>query len=449
MAYSRWATVEELKSKLTPISYDSEIKKSGIPMMYDDKNLYIKDDESHTLVIGSTGSGKTQTTMLPQLRLAIKAQESFVIHDVKGEIYEIISGELKKQNYNTIVINLDNPTVGNNFNPLKYPYELYKNGQKDKAIELLESIGYYFCCNERYNENLDPFWNNSAISLFVGIVLYLFDNAKEEEINISSVYNIASDIDKLTEKMKDYDRTSATYISLSSILFAPKETKGSILAVFIQYLRLFVSRETLLKMMCSSNFDITNIQKEKTALFIISNNKVSSRRLIPLIIEECFYAAVTTKEKTRRLNIIIDEFENLIPIKEFSNMLTLSRSYNIKFSIFIRSLLELRNTYCEEGTEILKIVFGNIVYLLANDIETLEDISKACGIKQTEKGFEPLISVEELKLLDSFEAVVLIPRINPIKTKLLPDYKIDWKFSDEKVALKEIENKEINTYKFI
>ena len=83
MAYSRWATVEELKSKLTPISYDSEIKKSGIPMMYDDKNLYIKDDESHTLIIGSTGSGKTQLTTLPQLRLAIKAQESFIVHDGK------------------------------------------------------------------------------------------------------------------------------------------------------------------------------------------------------------------------------------------------------------------------------------------------------------------------------------------------------------------------------
>ena len=40
MAYSRWATEEELKSKLTQISYDSEIKKSGVPMMYDDKHLH-------------------------------------------------------------------------------------------------------------------------------------------------------------------------------------------------------------------------------------------------------------------------------------------------------------------------------------------------------------------------------------------------------------------------
>lgn len=446
MAYSRWATVEELKSKLIPVSYDSEIKKSGIPMMYDDNYLYIKDDEAHTMVIGSTGSGKTQSIMLPQLRLAIKAQESFIVHDVKGEIYDKLSGELKKQNYNTIVINLDNPTVGNNFNPLSLPYELYKKGQKDNAIELLENVGYYFCCNETFNTNIDPFWNNSAISLFIGLALYLFDNAKKEEINISSLLNLVYEFDKLSEEIKKYDKTSPIYINLSNIILAPNETKGSILSVFIQNIRLFVSRETLLKMLSSSNIDMTNIQKEKTALFIISNNKLTSRRLIPLIIEECYYAATNTNDKIRRLNVVIDDFENLIPIKDFNNMLTFSRGYNIKFSIFIRSLLELRNIYGKEGTEILKMVFGNIIYLLANDTETLEDISKLCGNQQTDKGFEPLITVEDLKLLNNFEAVILIPRINPIKTKLLPDYQIDWKFSDEKVDFKELEYKEIKTF---
>ncbi len=446
MAYSRWATVEELKSKLTPISYDSEIKKSGIPMMYDDNNLYIKDDEAHTLVIGSTGSGKTQSITLPQLRLAIKAQESFIVHDVKGEIYNILSGELKNQNYNTVVINLDDPTIGNNFNPLSLPYELYKNGKKDKAIELLENVGYYFCCNETFNTNIDPFWSNSATSLFIGLALYLFDNAKEEEINISSLLSIASDFDKLSEQVKKYNKTSPTYINLSNIILAPSETKGSILSVFIQNMRLFVSRETLLKMLSLSDFDIKNIQKDKTALFIISNNKPTSKRLIPLIVEECYYAVRYTNDKTRRLNVVIDEFENLIPIKDFNNMLTLARGYNIKFSVFIRSLLELRNTYGTEGAEVLKIVFGNIIYLLANDTETLENISKLCGTQQTERGSEPLISVEDLKLLNNFEAVILIPRIYPIKTKLLPDYKIDWKFSNEKVAIKERKSEEIKTF---
>lgn len=76
-------------------------------------------------------------------------------------------------------------------------------------------------------------------------------------------------------------------------------------------------------------------------------------------------------------------------------------------------------------------------------METLEKISKYCG-KSSEH--ELLISIEELKLLDNFEAIILIPRIYPIRTKILPDYKIDWDFSKEKVEIKELENKEVKIY---
>ena len=44
----------------------------------------------------------------------------------------------------------------------------------------------------------------------------------------------------------------------------------------------------------------------------------------------------------------------------------------------------------------------------------------------------PLITIEELKLLKPFEAVITIPRMMPIKTMLLPDYKIDWGYEVKK-----------------
>ena len=91
--------------------------------MYDEKSLYIKNDGEQTLVIGTSGSGKTQTIILPHLRLAIEAEESFIFHDVSGEIYELLSEKLKSKNYKTIVINLDNTEMGNRFNPLNYPYK--------------------------------------------------------------------------------------------------------------------------------------------------------------------------------------------------------------------------------------------------------------------------------------------------------------------------------------
>jgi type IV secretory pathway TraG/TraD family ATPase VirD4 len=211
-------------------------------------------------------------------------------------------------------------------------------------------------------------------------------------------------------------------------------------------MRLFASRENLLNLLSKTDFDYQNINKEKTAIFIISNNKPVSKILIPLIIEEIYYSA-TLNENGKRLNIVIDDFENLIPIKNFSNILTLSRSYNIKFTIYIRSILELRNAYGKEGTEVLKIVFGNIIYLLSYDIETLEDISKLCGNTLTEKGLVPLITEDELKLLDNFEAIILIPRINPIKTKLIPDFEIKWDFDKEVVPLIKNDNKDIKIFK--
>ena len=113
MNYAWWATKEEMLKFLKEVDINSDIKKSGIPMGYDKNKLYIKDDNSHTIVIGAPGSGKTQGVMLPQIRLAIKAGESLFINDVKGEILDEIGGELKNNNYNIIVLDYANLEKGN------------------------------------------------------------------------------------------------------------------------------------------------------------------------------------------------------------------------------------------------------------------------------------------------------------------------------------------------
>ena len=85
--------------------------------------------------------------------------------------------------------------------------------------------------------------------------------------------------------------------------------------------------------------------------------------------------------------------------------------------------------YQKEDVEILKMCFSNTIYLLSEDIYTLEEISSRCGTKLINGKEEPLISVSELKTLECFEAIVLMPRMLPFRTKLLPDYKIDWEYS--------------------
>ncbi len=108
MNISNWATIEEFQEKLKGVNLKTGVQESGIPIAFDDSKLYIDSTERHNLIIGSTGSGKTQSIILPMIRLSIMAEESFLVNDPRGELYERIAGKLKKENYKVIVLDFNN-----------------------------------------------------------------------------------------------------------------------------------------------------------------------------------------------------------------------------------------------------------------------------------------------------------------------------------------------------
>ena len=424
MNFAKWETEENMKKyiPLKAVNWNTEIKNSGLPMSYDNEYLYISDRLNHSLVIGSTGSGKTQTITLPLLELANKANESVIIHDTKSELYDATSEKFKQNGYNIIKLNLDDAMNCNSWNPLELPFRLYKEGNKDKAQDLLEEIAFYLL-NDLEDTNADPFWINSAINYFTGLILYAFET--ETEVNLDKI----RELDTLVKDNKDnfkenLDRNSSAYINLSGILNAPPETKGSIIAVFSQKIKRFISKENLNNILSKSDFDITSIGKEKTIIYVISGNSSNSERLLPLFISQVYYAKDEYSRTDGKINIIIDDFFELYPIKNFSKMLTYSRGIGLTFTLMIRGFNDLKNKYGNEETEIIKLCFANLVYLLSQDIKTLEEISNLCGNTCEDGVVKPLISVEELKTLKIFEAIILIPRLMPIKTKLLPHYEM-------------------------
>ncbi|MGN1371033.1 MAG: type IV secretory system conjugative DNA transfer family protein [Candidatus Coprovivens sp.] len=440
MNYAQWKNMSELREELDKIGKDFKIEKSGIPLTYDEEHLYFDRKDHHTLVIGTTGSGKTQSIVLPQIKLAMLADESLVIKDNNGELYTAIAGNLEENNYKVYTINFDNSNLSNNWNPLTLPYQLYKEGNVDEAQKILENIGYYLF-KQLDTKDVDNFWSTSATQYFVGISLYLFEHGKEDEINFNSIYDITC----VGEDKKDgetyfkhilnsLERTSPTYINLVGTLDAPIETRGGILSVFKQIIRLIVSRQNLSSMLSTSDFDLLNIQNEKFAIFMIGEVNPYTIRLEPLFINQLYNSVSLNKKSLRRINVIIDDFESLCPLDNFSALLNSSRGLNLKFTIIIKSLLDLERQYGKEDSEILKYTMGCIIYLLANDLYTCEEICKLCGNKAPGV---PLITPEELKLLQVFEAIVLIPRNLPIKTKLLPDYRIPWNINNIEKELPE------------
>ena len=132
--------------------------------------------------------------------------------------------------------------------------------------------------------------------------------------------------------------------------------------------------------------------------------------------------------------MLLDEFGNMLKLKNFSTLLSRARGLNAEIIMVVQNYMQLINIYGKEQTEMLKLCFANILYLLSNDIYSLEEISKMCG--EVSKDV-PLITVEELKTMKHFEAIVITPRVYPYKTKLTPSYKIDWGYEvEEKVMPK-------------
>ena len=277
MKFAQWETLENMK-ELTPLSKvngHEKIKSSGLPFAYDNEYLYVNGRGTHSLVIGSTGSGKTQCVTLPMLNQAWLAGESVIVSDSSYELYETTKDEFKKNGYKIYKINLDEATETNNWNPFDLIKKLYAEKNYDKASDEIDALGYYLI-NGPEEQNSDPFWINSAVNYFAGICLYLLENKKE--LNLDSVYEIDNAIKENPDKfLKSLDKKASSYINLSCVLLAPTETKMSIIAVFDNKYKLFIAKENLRKMLLKSDFDITKLSEEKTVVFIKSGkSKISS-----------------------------------------------------------------------------------------------------------------------------------------------------------------------------
>ncbi len=443
--YSRWAKDKEMKAEkdIVMVTPQQEVSDAaGVPLLLNDKEAWVDNGEYHTLVIGSTGSGKTQTVIKPTVKLLAKAGESMIITDPKGEIYEATANMLRDKGYDVQILNFRDPQNGSSWNPLSLPYRMYKSGNQDKAIELLDDLALNILYDDSSN-NSDPFWEKTSADYFSGVALGLFEDAKEEEININSISLMTTVGEEKfggSTYIKEYfsfkDPASASVINASSTINAPTDTKGSILSVFRQKIKLFASRENLSEMLSHSDIELADIGRRKTALFIVvQDEKKTYHSLVTILLKQCYETLIGVAQENGgelpvRTNFLLDEFANMPPLKDVTTMITAARSRHIRFTMIIQNYAQLNQVYGKENAETIRGNCGNIIYLISAELAALEEISKMCGevkSKDDDKtASTPLVTVSDLQRMKQFEVIVLRMRMQPFKTKFTPDFKLDW-----------------------
>ena len=463
--YSKWASDKDIKTDKNIVkvrTIDDHIEAAGVALVNNGKEMWVDNGEYHNLIIGSTGSGKTECVVKPLVNLLSKKGESMVITDPKGEIYQYCGEYLKKQGYNIVILNFRDPEKGNSWNPLALPYMYYKQGNQDKATELLEDVSLNILYDKSEGGD-SAFWQKSAADYFSGLTMGLFMDAKEKEINLNSI-NFMSTVGEERRGTKTYiqeyfnlkGEASPAYIFASNTINAPNETKGGILSTFRQKIRLFSTKENLSEMLSYSDFDMRDIGNKKTAVFmIIHDEKKTYHGLMTIFIKQCYETLIDCAQAnggklTYRTNFILDEFANMPPLKDVDSMVTAARSRSIRFSFIIQNFAQLNDVYGEEVAQVIKGNCGNLIYLISTELKALEEISKMCGeVKSKEKdktASTPLVTVSDLQKLKLFQAIIIRWRKNPFKTDLAPDFKIDWGIERKDAVLPTREKTQIELF---
>lgn len=315
------------------------------------------------LIIGKKNTGKTKTYLFDEVKNAIKNGDNLCVFDTRDEYFRTFSNILKTNGYNVLTLNLNEPTKSNGYNPLQAPYELYKEGKKDKAIELVNNLALEIFKSD--TPNTDPFWENMAASYFTGLVLVLFRDAQEEEINLGSIQVMMNqgeakfeDITYLKKYLNGVDATDMIYTMLSPIVFAPADTKGSIIAVCKQCLNAYMYREELLNLLNTNDVNIRNLT-EKTAILIIANKTTD---LVNIFIDQLVNAS------NMSFTYILDNLDSLRVVLSLNDLLD-NATYNKN-----RVVAAIHNI------EQFKELYGKYIIDKFENVIDLNDSMKAVGV---------------------------------------------------------------------
>lgn len=411
---------------------------SGVPLDYEAESgiVYSDGSDSHTMLIGSTGSKKSRLVVMPTVRILSANGENMVICDPKGEIFRRTSGFLQECGYNVHSINLREPQKGDGWNILEIPFQYYCDGDVDKACELINDM----TINLMPIQAKDPYWDYSARDVLFGLVLLLFDICKERGIGtkLANMHGVlmlreelfsSTDNDVIRKKKiwKHAENNEMIRMRLIGTVIAPEKTLSCIISTFDQHMSCFSLQPKVVSMLEKSTFDVNDFGFGRNAVYLIMpDEKTTFHKLITVFLKQIYEVMINNafnltddNRFPTRINYILDEFSSLPTISDFPQMIAASRSRNIRFLLVVQSKHQLRQRYGEETDTVMSNCM-NWMFLTSRELEVLREISELGGT--TGNNHVPLISVSRLQHLnkEKGECVVFSGRKLPFLSKL-PD----------------------------
>lgn len=377
----------------------------------------------NVFVVGSPGSGKTQSYILTNI--IHEQHRSIVVTDPKGEIYEATAKLKKSQGYDVRLINFKEMAVSDRYNPIDYI---------QKEIEA-EQVATTIVLNSQDDKSKPDFWTRAEIALLKTLLLYVKYECPHEA-TMAKVKEILTKYGKTPQEMdrffSDLKPEHPAYQAYMIVRMAEKNVRASIFISLGITLSKFDSTDVR-KFTETSDFSLDDLGQKKMILYcILPVADATWEPLISTFFTQMFQRLydVADKHYNRlpvKINLLLDEFPNLGQIPGYEEILATCRSYGISASTIIQSLGQLYDKYSKEKAE---AIVGNcsLRFLLGvGDKMTAEyfsdlmgkttiqtsSISKTTGQKGSDSTSHSyaernLVTPDELTRMKSTDAILLV-----------------------------------------
>lgn len=461
--YTGFEDLENLEASFSTVDLRQDtIAASGHPIISDGIHMLLNDQVTSTLVVASTGTGKTRRVLLPQIVTAIKAEHSFICHDPKSELYKHTMPLLEEKGYKVVVLDFRDPSRGDRYNPIEIPAKLIRQGKRKRGMEMLLNLGNSIM--EAVRSDKDQFWHKTGAMMFLGFCGLLVDLASDKDVTIKNMVGLVIDGDQSSmgktflEQYFTLHPDSIYRDILDTYLSAPRDTKASLKSVFFSAMSKFIQNDEIIDFTARSTVNPIDMIYEKTAIFLITREEGSVYNdIISAFIDQAYEMLIDEIEENfdgvspRILDFFLDEFGNLAAVNKIESKITVSRSRRIRWTLVCQSMKQLNLLYGKELADVILGNCANILYFYSNDIELLKYISELCGSYEDENGkTRPLMTIEHLRCLDkdSGECLMLLDHKKPY-VSYLPDisqYKL--MILRNTASIKEREKQEISKFDF-
>lgn len=358
-------------------------KKVELPGVYNNQHTYINLDDDilskHTLLIGGTGSGKTNTFyyFVEQLKKKMTPNDVMIVFDTKGDF--------ERKFYNQGDIILGNSSKYRNITEKWNIYkELVVDGWDDENIQMNTNEITYSLFKDAIEKTNQQFFPSAARDLFASILLAHL-KAGKNSIDIKKLaFNnkaLKGYFDKLNPKK--IIKLLSVSPELSSVLSYIGDGNSNQALGVIAEMQNVIRKIFIGSFAQDGRFSVRNFVRQKggKTLFIEYDLSVGDtltpiyRLLFDLALKE----AMGRSKTEGNVYLVCDEFKLLPNLQHIEDGVNFGRSLGVKVLAGIQSIEQLYEIYGESRGRNIAAGFSSVYAFKSNDSVTRKYISDLYG----------------------------------------------------------------------